>query len=68
MSDLNPDPDVWPACEHCGTAYVLRRTMSLSKGWTWVWQQDCIKRRSTCKGAQPFVRDANGRLGGSPDE
>lgn len=49
MSDRNeppfdspmPDPQVWPECSECHTAYVMRRGLSFSKGWMWVWQQDC---------------------------
>jgi hypothetical protein len=42
LSDsLMPDPEVWPECSDCHTAYVMRRALSFTKGRVWVWQQDC---------------------------
>lgn len=51
MSALNPQPQVFPICSACDTAYVLRRAICLSTGDTnplshrigeqWVWQRDC---------------------------
>lgn len=38
---LMPDPEVWPECSECHVAYVLRRCLSLSQGYVWLWQQDC---------------------------
>ncbi len=49
------DPDVWPGCQKCGTAYVFRRAMKATGGWCWVWQSECQCRPSTA-----VLRDADG--------
>jgi hypothetical protein len=55
---MNPtDPTYWPACPDCETAWVLRRGLSISKGWTWVWQCDCKHKR-----AEPVFVGENGPL------
>jgi hypothetical protein len=40
-TEVQPDPAVWPKCPTCDVAWVLRRGMSISEGWKWVWQRDC---------------------------
>lgn len=46
-------------CPTCQTAYIMRRGLSLSKGWVWVWQQDCNHKRG------PVLGNAHGQI---PDE
>lgn len=46
MSEVQPNPSTWPECSECGTAWVLRRALSMSKGWMWVWQRDCRHKRA----------------------
>lgn len=58
----HPDPLVWPVCDTCGTAWVLRRSYSLSKGMQWFWLNDCSKPRSTCKGASVSMHDTEGEV------
>lgn len=41
MSDPQPNPTVWPKCSECAMAYVLRRMLSFTEGYRWVWQRDC---------------------------
>lgn len=67
--DIHPNPTVWPACDNCQMAYILRRCYSLSKGWGWFWQQDC--QRNTrgnfvpgCKGAGAHVVEAEAEVAG----
>lgn len=36
-----PDPEAWPECRTCGTAWVLRRYFDLAGKWAWIWQRDC---------------------------
>lgn len=38
---VNPTPTVWPKCSQCDVACVLRRMLSFTEGWIWVWQRDC---------------------------
>lgn len=59
---LNPDPPAWPQCTTCDTPYVLRRCISLSKGYMWAWMKDCEKPRSTCKNAVAAIYTADGLL------
>ena len=40
-AEIMPDPQVWPKCSTCDVAWVLRRALSITKGWIWVWQRDC---------------------------
>ncbi len=55
--DLKTDPQAWVECSECETAWVLRRCMSLSQGWIWVWQPDC-----KCKKADPRLAGPDGPL------
>jgi hypothetical protein len=41
MSAAQPNPVAWPKCSQCDVAFVLRRMLSLSQGWLWLWQRDC---------------------------
>lgn len=43
-ADPHPVVVAYPKCPTCGAAYVLRRCMSLSQGWVWLWQRDCKHR------------------------
>lgn len=53
---VDPQPTMWAACSTCDMAYVLRRALSMSKGWMWVWAREC-KHRS-----EPVLMNAQGRL------
>lgn len=57
---IKPNPMVWPVCDTCGFPYVLRRSISLTRGYLWAWQRDCAKPRSTCKDAGVAMYDAKG--------
>jgi hypothetical protein len=50
----NPQPNIWPQCTTCDTAWIWRRCMSMSKGWIWLWTRDC-KHKS-----QPALHTADG--------
>ena len=54
--DLTPNPEVWASCPTCNTAYMLRRCMSLRKGWMWAWTPDC-KHKAT-----PILVDGHGPI------
>lgn len=42
--DGEAQPNAWPACSTCGTAYVRRLGISLSNGLMWAWFRDCKHR------------------------
>lgn len=50
---INPDPEAWPACAECEVAWVLRRCLSLTKGWIWLWQRDCKHKK-----LEPVIKKA----------
>ena len=56
-ADLMPEPVMWPECSECGAAYVMRRGLSLSKGWLWHWARDCKHKK-----AEPIIANADGPL------
>lgn len=51
-----PDPEVWAQCPRCKMAWVLRRSLTLSKGWQWLWSPDCKHPDS------PVLADARGPI------
>ena len=58
---IKPNPMIWPTCDKCDTAYILRRCLSFTTGgYVWAWQRDCEKPRSTCKAAGVQMHDAKG--------
>lgn len=62
-SDLStPDPLVWPVCDTCGAAFILRRGYSLSAGMSWFWVRDCERPRSTCKNSDASIHDLEGKV------
>lgn len=67
MSDTMPTVTAWPVCKaprsrtddrECDVPYVLRRSLSLSRGWIWLWSSDCKHKRGA---VQPH--DADGPCG-----
>mgnify|MGYP001590979632 CR=1 FL=1 len=60
--DPNLNPLIWPVCNVCDVPYVLRRSLSLSKGYGWFWLNDCAKPRSTCKSAGASMHDYEGEV------
>ncbi len=55
---LNPyNPQAWVECSECSTAWVLRRGMSLSQGWIWIWQSDCKHRKADPRLVGPAVEE-----------
>ncbi len=58
LTDLNPQPKVWPECPTCCTAFVLRRGMVFNAKLTtmtmgWVWQRDCKHKVPPRTGQEP---------------
>jgi hypothetical protein len=72
-----PMPEVWPVCtthvpakayteaRTCDTPFVLRRGLSMSKGWIWVWSRDCKHKGPK---ATYELHDENGRLDPQPEQ
>ena len=50
----------WPQCSLCGKAYVMRRGLSFTEGWVWVWQQDCKHGRKGTTQPEPVLANADG--------
>lgn len=50
IRDATPDPEAWPACSVCATAYTLIRALPASGGWRWVWVRDC-----KCRASRPML-------------
>lgn len=53
--DLNPQPQVWPACAECKEPFVLRRVLVLREPtpdnlralkFEWAWQRDCKHKKA----------------------
>ena len=47
------DPEAWPKCSKCGTAYVMRRGLSFSRGAVWTFMADCTTK--ACRKNPPEV-------------
>lgn len=54
--DGHPVVTHWPECSRCNVAYVLRRCLSMSQGWLWLWQPDC-KHKSTAALRDAVIRE-----------
>ena len=55
-------PEVWAQCSECGTAYVLRRMLSFTEGWVWLWQQDCKHGRKGSTQPEPVLANSDGLI------
>lgn len=60
MTALEQLLDPFIRCSKCHTAYVLRRSLSMSAGWLWLWAPDC--QTKTCKKNPPELVEADGEI------
>lgn len=53
--DITVNPQAWPVCSECNTAYVLRRAILFTTGTKgkkseinegWAWQRDCKHKKA----------------------
>jgi hypothetical protein len=63
LTEVQPDPKVWPVCGTCDTPFVLKRAFQFGESdlkGGWFWTKDCAKPRSTCKKITPVLVNADG--------